>query len=85
MGHNSSNINEVIRSVSNFLFYFIFFTKRFYTHKKHQKHQKHKKAPKSTKSTKKHKKHQKHKKYKKHENVNKRISDFFPLRYFLCA
>ena len=37
----SSNINEVIRSVLNFLFFI-----RFYTHKKHQK------APKNTKSAK---------------------------------
>ena len=29
----SSNINEVIRQVFNFL---LFFTKRFYTHKKHK-------------------------------------------------
>ena len=39
----SSNINEVIRVVLKFLFYFIlfFFTKIFCTHKKHQKHEKH--------------------------------------------
>ena len=35
-----------------------------------------------TKSTKKHKKHEKHKKRK---NANKRVSDFFRLRCFLCA
>ena len=46
----SSNINEVIRAVLNFFF---FFTKRFRTHQKHQK------APKSTKSTKKHQKNTK--------------------------
>ena len=45
---SSSNVNEVIREVLNFLF-LIFFTKRFYTHKKHKKHkdaakQKHKKT-----------------------------------------
>ena len=34
----SSNVNEVIRSVLNSLF---FFTKRFCTNQKHQKHQKH--------------------------------------------
>ena len=45
----SSNINEVIRAVLNFLF---FFTKRFCSHQKHQKRQDHKKD-------KKHKKHQK--------------------------
>ena len=36
--YDSSNINEVIKAVLNFLF---FFTIRFYTHKKHQKAQKH--------------------------------------------
>ena len=50
-GTGSSNINEVIRAVLNFFF---FFTKRFCEHKKHK-------------------------------NANKRISDFFPLRCFLCA
>ena len=30
----SSNVNEVIRAVLNFLF----FTKKFHTHKKHKKH-----------------------------------------------
>ena len=48
---SSSNVNEVIREVLNFLF-LIFFTKRFYTHKKHKKHkdaakQKHKKNTKT--------------------------------------
>ena len=39
----SSNLNEVIRAVSNSLYFYycFFFTKRFYTHQKHQKHQKH--------------------------------------------
>ena len=52
-------------------------------HKKHKKHKNHK-------MHKKHKNHkdatrQKHKKQKKYKNTNKRISDFFPLRYFLSA
>ena len=55
----SSNINEVIRAVLNFL---LFFTKRFRTHKK---------APKSTKSTKKHQKAQKRNQAKV-QNANKR-------------
>ena len=37
----------------------------------HQKHQKHQKRKDATKQ--------------KHKNANKRISDFFPLRCFLCA
>ena len=61
-----SNINEVIRAVLNFFF---FFTKRFHTHKKHQKAhraQRVLKAPKSQKAQKITKKHknatkQKHK------------------------
>ena len=52
----SSNINEVIKTVLNLL---LFFTKRFYTHKK---------AKKSTKSTKK----QKNRTKQKHKNANKR-------------
>ena len=57
----SSNINEVIRAVLNFL---LFFTKRFRTHQK------------ASKSNKKQQKHQKHKKHKnatkqKHKNANK--------------
>ena len=48
---SSSNVNEVIREVLNFLF-LIFFTKRFHTHKKHKKHkdaakQKHEKITKT--------------------------------------
>ena len=35
---NSSNVNEVIRAISNL---FIFFTKRFYTHERHKKHTTH--------------------------------------------
>ena len=59
----SSNINEVIRTVLNFLFFFL--TKRFRTHQK---------VPKSTKSTKKHQKHKKHKNVtkQKHKNTIKR-------------
>ena len=61
-----SNINEVIRAVLNFFF---FFTKKFHTHKKHQKAhraQRVLKAPKSQKAQKITKKHknatkQKHK------------------------
>ena len=40
----SSNINEVIKTILNIV---LFFTKRFYTHKKAQKARK---APKSTKT-----------------------------------
>ena len=40
----------------------------------HKKHKNHKDATR-----------QKHKKQKKYKNTNKRISDFFPLRYFLSA
>ena len=55
----SSNINEFIKTVLNFLFFF--FMIRFYEHKKHKKDKKNSrqqkalkapKAPKSTKSTK---------------------------------
>ena len=45
----SSNINEVIGAVLNFL---LFFTTKFCTHKKHKKHQKAQKTPKITKSIK---------------------------------
>ena len=90
--HNS-NVNEIIRAVSNL---FIFFTERFYRHEKQkdatkQKHKKHKKHKDATRQKhKKHKKHkdatrQKYKKHKKHKNANKRISEFFPLRCFLSG
>ena len=62
----NSNVNEVIRAVLNFLFFF--FTKRFHTHQMHKKDQKHQKYKDATKQ--------------KHKNANKRISDFFPLRSF---
>ena len=78
----SSNINEVIRAVLNSLF---FFYRKTLHAPKVPKASKASKAQKSTKSTKRTKKHQKHKKHKKHINANKQISDFFPLRYFLCA
>ena len=73
----SSNVNEVIRAILNF---FIFFTKRFYTHKKHKKHkdatkQKHKKHKKNTR-------HKKHKKHKKHKTYISEQSTFFPLDVF---
>ena len=35
----SSNVNEAIKAISNL---FIFFTRKFYTHKKHKKQKKHK-------------------------------------------
>ena len=69
----SSNINEVIRVILGS----IFFTKRFRTQKKHQK------APKSTKSDKSTKMPKDTQ--PKAQNVNKRISDYFPLRCFLRA
>ena len=47
----SSAINEVIRAVLNFLFYFIFFYEKILYSPK---------APKSIKSTKKHQQHKKH-------------------------
>ena len=58
----SSNINEVIKTVLNFLF---FLRKEFTRTKKHQKAQK---APKSTKKHKKHKNATK----QKHKNANKK-------------
>ena len=58
---HSSNVNEVIRAVSNVLLLFFFFKKRFCTHKKHQTVRKVQKCTKSMKSTKKHKKIQKRK------------------------
>ena len=73
----SSNINEFIKTVLNFLFYF--FHDKILRAQKAQKGQKEFKATKSTKSTKSTKKH------KKYKNANKRISDFFPFRCFLCA
>ena len=72
----SSNINEVITTILNSLF---FFTKRFCTHKNHKKQKKHKKH-------KKHKKTQRTQKAqdarKNDKNANKRITDFFPLDVF---
>ena len=58
----NSNINEVIRTVLNSLFFF--YEKILHAQK----------APKSTKKNKKHKKHQKHKDAtkQKHKNANKR-------------
>ena len=52
----------------------IFFTKRFLTHKKALKAPKAPKALNRIKTLK-----------QKHKNANKRISDYFPLRYFLEA
>ena len=64
----SSNINEVVRTVLNFFF---FFTKRFYKHQKAPKStKKHQKAPKAPKSTKNHKNH-KHVTKQEHKNANK--------------
>ena len=71
---DSRNINEVIRTVLNFFF---FFYKKILHAPKAQKALK---APKSTKSTKRHKNTQ-----AKAQNANKRISDYFPLRCFLKA
>ena len=66
----SSNVNEVIRAILNF--FYSFFTKGFYTHKKHKKHnKKHKDATKQ--------KHKKHKKHKKHISEQ---STFFPFDVF---
>ena len=45
---SSSNVNEVITTILNSLFFF--FTKRFCTHKKHKKHKKQKTPGKSTKT-----------------------------------
>ena len=66
----SSNINEVIRAVSNF---FLFYEKI----SRAQKLKKPKKAQKSTKSSKRHKDAQ-----AKAQNANKSISDCFPPRCF---
>ena len=55
----STNINEVIRAVLNFLFFYV----RFCTHRKAQK------GTKSTKRQKRYKKYKKHQKHKKHKNA----------------
>ena len=58
----NSNINEVVRTVLNFLFiYFFFYEKILYAPKSTKKHQRHQKTPKT----------QKHKQAKA-QNVNKR-------------
>ena len=62
----SSNINEVVRTVLNFLFYFFFFLQKDFARTKSTK------SSKSTKSTKRHKDTQ-----AKAQNANKRISDYF--------
>ena len=67
----SSNINEVIKAVLNFLYFF---------YKKISHALKALKSIKSTKSTKRHKNT-----WAKAQNANKRISDYFPLRCFLGA
>ena len=70
----SSNINEVIRAVLNFFF---FFTKRFGTHKnnkknkKNKRHKKHKRT-KRTNSTKSTKRTGSRKSTKKHQKAQKR-------------
>ena len=71
-GDISSNVNEIIKAILNF--FYSFFTKRSYTHKKHKKHKKHKDA-----TMQKHKKHKKHKKRKTHIREQ---STFFPLDVF---
>ena len=68
---SSSNVNEVIRAISNLLF----FCKKISHAQKAQKAQKAEKAQKAQKSKKLPKK--KKKKKKKTQNVNKRISEFF--------
>ena len=68
----NSNINEVIRAVLNLLL--IFFYEKISHASKAQK------SNKSTKSTKRHKDTQ-----AKAQNLNKRISDYFPLGCFLGA
>ena len=70
----SSNLNEIIRAILNF---FILFTKIFYKHKKAQKAQKAQRRNQA--------KVQKAQTAQKDKNANKRISDFLPLRCFLCA
>ena len=69
----SSNINEFIRAVLNFFF---FFTKDF-AHTKSTKNIKSIKSTKSTKSTKRHKDAR-----AKAQNANKEISDYFPFDVF---
>ena len=67
------NINEVIRAVLNFLF---FFAKRFHTHKKHQKAhrpQRVLKAPKSQKAPKITKKHKNATKQKHKTQISEQI------------
>ena len=67
----SSNVNEVIKTLLNFL---SFFTKTFDTHQKHSKTRKAPEALNDIKTL-----------GQKHKNANKRISDYFPLRCFLGA
>ena len=81
----SSNVNEVIRAISNLFIIIIIFlqkdltrTKKHKNHKKHKKYKKHKKHKKQ-KMRKKLKKHknatgQKHKKYRKYQNPNEFLS-----------
>ena len=57
--------------------FFILFTKIFYKHKKAQKAQKAQRRNQA--------KVQKAQTAQKDKNANKRISDFLPLRCFLCA
>ena len=83
---SSSNVNELIRAISNL---FIVFTKRFHAHKHKdatkQKHKKYKdateqKAQKAQKAQRLNK--SKAQKHKKHKNANKQKKDFFPLDFF---
>ena len=71
----SSNINEVISAVLNFLYIF-FYEKISHTPKaqKAPKALKALKVPKALKGTKTLR--------QKHKNANKQINDYFPLKYF---
>ena len=69
--HKSSNINEVIKVVLNFLF---FFYEKILHALKAQEALKAPKAPKALKDTK--------TLGQKHKNANKRINDYFRLRCF---
>ena len=73
----SSNINEGIKGV----LFFIFFTKRFHTHKKYKKHEKHKTQINNFHSN----VFYSHKKAQKVQKAQTQRSDFPPFRCFLCA
>ena len=77
---DNSNINEGIKAV----LFFIFFTKRFHTHKKDKKHKKYKKHKTQINNF-----HSdvfySHKKAQRVQTAQTQTSDFPPFRCFLCT